>query len=276
METLFYVLLSGIVFVGKSVVGKSIKSAAGAVLETIGGGIIEEALESVLERVFSAFGFRRQEKRQKKELYEKIFVDPKWLHLEGFAGFVLPSGGKTRVAKYNFLSDGERLDNYQKDDPEAEKYKDGKPFFEINLLHGENPKDASYQYITLPNATKEATEAYAEAPEVEIIANTKKLQAVRKASLGLTFITFHEAGECQGIKVNAPCIVSILESEGEKTIAVADPTHKNPEIKLTLDKAYKLIYAPILAKVGERCGKTTVTAATKELAGEAVRVTFKA
>jgi hypothetical protein len=57
---------------------------------------------------------------------------------------------------------------------------------------------------------------------------------------------------------------------------VADPTHKNPEIKLTLDKAYKLIYAPILAKVGERCGKTCVSVATKELAGEAVRVTFKA
>jgi hyaluronate lyase len=208
--------------------------------------------------------------------YEKLTDGAKWISLEGFAGFVLPAGGDARISKYTFVADGARVDDYFVGDPNAEKYKNGKPFFEINLLHGKNPKDASYQYIALPNATKEATEAYAEAPEVEIIANTKRIQAVRKASLGLTFITFHEAGECCGIKVNAPCIVSILEANGEKTVAVADPTHKNPEIKLTLDKAYKLIYAPILAKVGERCGKTCVSVATKELAGEAVRVTFKA
>ena len=208
--------------------------------------------------------------------YENIVDDPKWLHLEGFAGYVLPAGGKTRVSRYTFVADGGRVDDYFVGDPNADKYKNGKPFFEINLYHGENPKDASYQYVTLPNATVEATKAYAESPEIEVISNTKKIQAVRKASLGLTFITFHEAGECLGIKANAPCIVSVLEENGVVTFAVADPTHKNPEIKLTLDKVYTPVETSVLAKLSERCGKTVITASTVELSGEAVRVSFKA
>jgi hypothetical protein len=39
-----------------------------------------------------------------------------------------------------------------------------------------------------------------------------------------------------GIKVNAPCIVSILDKDGEKTVSVADPTHKIAQIKLALDE----------------------------------------
>ena len=130
--------------------------------------------------------------------------------------------------------------------------------------------------MVLPNASKEATEAYAENPEIEIIKNTAKCQAVRKQSIGLTFITFFEAGECLGIKANAPCIVSVLEEGGKKTFAAADPTHKLAEIKLTLDAKYAPANVPLLAELGERCGKTTVTFKTAELSGEAVRVSFKA
>lgn len=211
-----------------------------------------------------------------KEDYEKIIDDPKWVHLEGFAGYVLPSGGRTRLSKYTYLPAMSDNDHYFQEDPEAEIYKDGKPFFEINLYHGENPKDAAYEYVILPNATLEATKAYADAPEIEIIKNTKKCQAVRKASLGLTFITFFEAGECCGIKANAPCIITVFEKDGVKEFSVADPTHKNSEIKLTLDKKYTPVSVPLLAGLGERNGKTTVTATVDRLSGEAVRVAFKA
>ncbi len=211
-----------------------------------------------------------------KEDYEKIVDDPMWISVEGLAGYVLPAGGKTRLSRYTYVSDMSDMDHYFKEDPDAEKYKDGKPFFEINLYHGKNPSDAKYEYIILPNATAEATEAYSKAPEVEIISNTKEIQAVRKSSLGLTFITFFEAGECEGIGASAPCIVSILQKDGELEISVSDPTHKAKTVELTLDRSYELINAPLIASVDERDGKTTLTAITNELAGKPVRVMFKA
>ncbi len=211
-----------------------------------------------------------------KENYEKVKNGAKWVNLEGFAGYVLPSGGTARISKYTYVPNMADLDmDYFVSDPDAELYKNGKPFFEMNIYHGKNPKDAKYEYIILPNASTEETKAYSDSPEVEIISNTKKVQAVRKPSIGLTFITFYEAGECAGIKASKPCIVSVLEKDGEKSVSVADPTHKISEIKLTLDKKYTLIKAPLEAGISERGGKTVITAKTEGLTGEAIRVSFK-
>ncbi|MBR2467225.1 MAG: hypothetical protein IKB38_09910 [Clostridia bacterium] len=210
-----------------------------------------------------------------KDDFEVIKNDPEWIHLEGFAGYVLPAGGVARVSKYKHVPNTSGKDDYFVSDPDGKIYENGKPFFEINLYHGENPKDASYEYIVLPNATPEETKAYSATPEVEIIKNTKKCQAVRKEALGLTFITFFEAGECCGIKANAPCIVSVLEKDGVKTVSVADPTQKLSEVKLTLDKRYALLSAPIIARVDQKRGVSVITAKTEELACEPVRVSFK-
>ena len=210
-----------------------------------------------------------------KDSFEKLSDSPKWAHLEGFAGYVLPSGGKLRMSKYYYVPEMSGADDYYVKDPDAELYKDGKPYFEIGLSHGKNPKNASYEYVILPNATKDETEAYAKNSEIEIISNTRKLQAVKKASLGITFITFHEAGECAGIKASSPCIVTVLEEDGVKTVSVADPTHKLSEVKLTLDAKYTPVSVPLTAKLSERCGKTVFTALTDGMTGEAIRVSFK-
>ena len=93
--------------------------------------------------------------------------------------------------------------------------------------------------------------------------------------LGLTFITFYEAGECASIEASKPCIVSVLESGGEMTVSVADPTHKASEIKLTLDGEYEAVNVPFKSAVEERDGKTVIRARTEGLTGEAVRVTLK-
>lgn len=210
-----------------------------------------------------------------KENYETVKEGARWVNLEGFAGYIIPNGATTRISKYTCVPNLENLDkDYLVPDPDAELYKNGKPFFEINLYHGKNPNGAKYEYIILPNASTEETKAYSESPEVEIISNTKKIQAVRKPSIGLTFITFYEAGECAGIKASEPCIVSILEKDGEMTVSVADPTHKTVEIKLTLDKKYTLVKSPLEADVSERCGKTVINVKTEGLTGEAVRIFF--
>ena len=209
-----------------------------------------------------------------KDNFELVKDAPRWVHLEGFAGYVIPNGGTLRLNKYTYIPTTEGVDGYFQKDPEAEIYKEGKPFFEINLLHGKNPKDASYEYVILPNVSKEETEAYSLAPEIEIIKNTKKCQAVKKSSLGLTFITFFEAGECCGIKVDKPCIVSVLEEGDTFTVSVCEPTHKQNAVKLTLDGKYTVVSCPLLAAIGERCGRTVITADVRELSGESVKVIF--
>ncbi len=212
-----------------------------------------------------------------KDEYEKISDKAEWLWLEGVAGYVLPSGGRTRVCKYNYVSDLSKTDDYFAPDPDEEKYKDGKPFFEINLYHGKNPKNAGYEYIILPNITAEQTKRYSQNPEVQIVANNKACQAVRKASLGITYIVFHEAGECFGVKASEPCLITLSEENGELTLSVVEPTHELKSVRVELNKKYELIKASSQSNVSHcrGCEKTLIDVDTNMAVGEAIRVVFK-
>src|SRR5690606_8856452 len=64
----------------------------------------------------------------------------------------------------------------------------------LPLDHGVQPTDASYEYIVLPAATADETEAYAEAPAVTVLRNDTAVQAVRHAGLKRTMATFFRAG----------------------------------------------------------------------------------
>lgn len=210
-----------------------------------------------------------------KDNYERVTDGARWLHLEGFAGYVLPFGANVRASRYTWIPDYSAKDCYFIKDPDETLYQNGKPFFEINVNHGKNPKDESYAYIVLPNASKENTELYAQRTEVEIISNTKSIQAVRKPSLGLTFITFYEAGECAGVEASKSCIVALYENGDSLSVSVSDPTQKEAEVTLTLDKKYAPIKLPLKVGVEEVDGKTVITAKTEGLVGEALRLLFK-
>ncbi len=114
-------------------------------------------------------------------------------------------------------------------------------FFEIGIAHGANPEDASYAYAILPYADNARLESYVKEPNVEIISNTRALQAVRDKSIGLSSYVFHEAGECDGIAVSAPCILALGECDGELTLSVTDPTHKLEKLTVTLDGEHRIV-----------------------------------
>ena len=210
-----------------------------------------------------------------KDNYEREFTDPAWAHLEGFSGYVLPNGGKIKARKYTYVPDLSLKDNYFRDDPEAEIYKEGKPFFELGFTHGENPKDATYEYVMLPNATKDETAAYSISPEVEIISNTAELQAVMKPALGLTFIAFYKAGSCSGISVSHPCLASLFRRDGTLELSLADPTRKLGSVTVTLDGEYIATELPIRVAAKVQSGHTVLTLDLHDTTGEAVRVKLK-
>ena len=212
-------------------------------------------------------------KRMADSDYEVMSQNAKWMYLDGAAGYVLLQNAEIRIRRYLASTEQSAKDNYFV--PDKTSNASGDPFFEINIYHGKNPSDASYQYVLLPCASPDSTAEYAASPEIEIISNTRTIQAVRKASLGITCMAFYEAGSCLGVTVDSPCLVILSEENGILTVSVSEPTHKVNAVRLTLDKEYELLNAPITVKVSAKSGNTVLDINTDYATGEPRRVSFK-
>lgn len=107
-------------------------------------------------------------------------------------------------------------------------------FNEFWLSHGIAPQEASYEYVLLPQKTKKQVKTYQHHPDIEIIANTPKVQAVREKSLGITAIHFWGPGAVAGVKSDGVAAV-MMRRQGDTTyLSVSDPTWERTEIVLTI------------------------------------------
>lgn len=155
-----------------------------------------------------------------------------WLHNDK-TGYVFPK--ETTVQ----ISNGLQVDN-----PSLweQKEKDATPeTFTAWIDHGMKPKDESYEYIVLPNKTSQEVEQYSKNLPIEIVANTKDVQAVRHDGLKQTQINFYKAGSLEykdghTVTVDYPCSIIIDESSATRkiTVAVAD-NDNNQTINVKLD-----------------------------------------
>ena len=140
-----------------------------------------------------------------------------WLHNDK-TGYVFPK--ETTVQVSNRL---------QADNPSLweQKEKDATPeTFTAWIDHGLKPKDASYEYIVLPNKTSQEVEQYSKNNPIQIVANTKDVQAVRHDGLKQTQINFYKAGSLEykdgyTVTVDYPCSMIIDESSATRKITVA-------------------------------------------------------
>lgn len=179
-----------------------------------------------------------------KELVERTadvsgtsFEQVNWAHLEGNqsvgTGYYFPEenteiqvrrGQTTGSWKDVGTFEGESTENY----------------LEMWVDHGQNPENASYSYVLLPETSAEETENYAQAPKVTILENSSEVQAVRHETLKITGINFwqEQGGSVEGITSDKAASVMLQETEqGTVKISVSDPTMKNKgNIQLTLEK----------------------------------------
>ncbi len=147
----------------------------------------------------------------------------------------------------------------------------GTRFAEIFFDHGVNPTEDTYSYIILPLASREEGKAYYEKPDVEILSNTKEIQAVRENKLGMTGIVFWTATEFDGITPDFACTMLVKDTEGGMDIAVSDPTTKlSGNHTIVLDGVYTLDGAHDKVTVSADGGKTTVTIDMTGLDGQTV------
>lgn len=179
-----------------------------------------------------------------KELVERTadvsgtsFEQVNWAHLEGNqsvgTGYYFPEenteiqvrrGQTTGSWKDVGTFEGESTENY----------------LEMWVDHGQNPENASYSYVLLPETSAEETENYAQAPKVTILENSSEVQAVRHETLKITGINFwqEQGGSVDGITSDKAASVMLQETEqGTVKVSVSDPTMKNKgNVQLTLEE----------------------------------------
>lgn len=154
-----------------------------------------------------------------------------WIALDGAGGYVFP-GGATVHALREWRTGSWSDINRSTEQPPVTC-----PYLTLWFDHGADPSDATYAYILLPNANPDATRAYAAAPDVAILANTRAVQAVRSARLGITGANFWRPGRVDFIRAAAPLSIMAEEVGGLLTLAISDPTHACANLTLELDRA---------------------------------------
>ncbi|BBH21831.1 hypothetical protein Back11_31760 [Paenibacillus baekrokdamisoli] len=111
-----------------------------------------------------------------------------------------------------------------------------KSYLSLAINHGMKPVDASYSYVVLPNRTAAQTSAYSANPDIQILSNTKMVQAVKEQKLGIIQANFWSAGSVEYIIARNPAAVVAQQTGNQLSIAISDPTQMNPNVVVEIGK----------------------------------------
>lgn len=141
-------------------------------------------------------------------------------------------------------------------------------YAEIVIDHGVLTTDgehASYSYVLLPGKSEEETKAYNENPDIEVLANTEAVHAVRENSLGVTALNFWTSrpAEAGGITANRFASVMWKDTGDTYELVVCDPTHNGTD-PITLSIADAKV-ASVLSKDDKITVNSEMGADTLEL-----------
>lgn len=115
-----------------------------------------------------------------------------------------------------------------------------KNYLEVWIDHGVNPENDTYEYVILPNMTKEEVQAYNENSKIEILSNTSEIQGVKHNELNiLAFNNFVDKVQTlEYLTVNSKASVITQVKNNKFELAISDPTMKNYDgIVITIDKS---------------------------------------
>jgi hyaluronate lyase len=167
--------------------------------------------------------------------WQEQMTDVKWAHMEGNAagsdiGYVFPSGEKVtgkreaREGAWSEINKGGPTDLVKRN------------YLSLAIEHGKLPTAGTYEYVLLPGKTPEQTAAYEASPDIQVLAKTERVHAVKETKQQVTGLNFWEASAFQYVKTDKPISMMIKEKGNELTIAIAEPTQKQALVTVDLGK----------------------------------------
>lgn len=136
--------------------------------------------------------------------------------------------------------------------------------FKLWYDHGYLPDNASYSYIVVPDVTAEKLSPNR---HVEILSNTKDVQAVKHTKIGISQIVFFTAGEIQiddamTITLDQPGLLMVKMDEANliREMSVADPSRKLQSIGVTVAGLYDVMNETITSTTDETSKQTRILA----------------
>jgi len=151
----------------------------------------------------------------------------RWVHHDS-VGYIFPAGSRGVMLKNRIQPGTWKKANRQKGIP-GDFVEAG--MFTLWIDHGQKPTGGKYEYIVMPAADTSTVAAFAAAPDVEVIENSKFLQAVR--SDNIVYYIFYRPAEVAytdtlTMFAHAPCAVMLrLNDVGRiEELIVSDPTRE--------------------------------------------------
>ena len=171
--------------------------------------------------------------------YGKLTQFPaSWVHFETSVqgtdmGYFFPDQAGVQIQKSPRTGSWRDISKYGDPTPVIREY------FTIWFDHGKNPSNATYAYIVLPGKTVAEVGAYAAAPNIEILINTPRVQAVKARKEDVTGWNLWEATQqpVAGLRADVPASIIMKETVDEIIIGISDPTQKGKTITVELDRS---------------------------------------
>jgi chondroitin AC lyase len=165
---------------------------------------------------------------------EHQLENAKWIFHDG-VGYLFPKPVEINLS--NQEQSGSWFDiNKQSDSPKEEVKTD---VFKLWIDHGNRLSNGSYDYIVVPAVTEQEMSS-AVGRDVEILANSSEIQAVKHTGLQIYQAVFYKAGELQlsnNLKIicDNPGIV-MIKMDGDKVteVSVADPNRELGRFHLSI------------------------------------------
>lgn len=157
-----------------------------------------------------------------------------WVHHRN-VGYIFPSGGNVTVQSQQ--QSGRWRDIHSLGSTATVQ----KDVFSLWLDHGNNPINASYSYIVVPDKNLVDFEASVNNHGFVIVQNNSNLQAVRNDRVNKYAVIFYtpgtaDMGDGTIISSDKKAIVLLEKEATGYKVAVADPTHLETTIKVTINK----------------------------------------
>ncbi|MGL4453196.1 MAG: polysaccharide lyase family 8 super-sandwich domain-containing protein [Sarcina sp.] len=190
-------------------------------------------------------------------------------------GYYFPSTTNVNLKKETRTGSWKEINNGKSD------AKKTNTFLTLWNDHGVNPKNDAYEYVLLPNASKEKVDSYSQKSDIKIIDNNEKVQAIREEKKNIVSANFWDINggttSDDYISVDKEASVILRKLNEEIELAVSDPTMKNNgKINVVIDESLlEIVSKDDRATVENKGDKTIIAVDVSKNYGSSIKVKFK-